>query len=124
MKLSWWIFAALIAVACPLNANADDTTHSVAIGGAGSDKCASWTEDRGASSGPAKQASERRTEWISGFFSAVNFFAEPNGSLHGGIDDRDGMLGWIDNYCREHPSDPLFVAAADLVFDLRNHPRP
>lgn len=52
------------------------------------------------------------------------FFAEPAGNLHGGIDDRDGMLRGIDSYCRAHPRDPLFAAAANLVLLLKNQAAP
>jgi hypothetical protein len=116
---AWWMLAALIVLACPAGAQ----TRMAAIGGAGRETCAAWTEDRGAASESARLANERRIEWISGFFSAVNVFADSSGSLHGGIDDRDGMLAWIDNFCREHPNDPLWGAAANLVLDLRNRSR-
>jgi hypothetical protein len=99
------------------------TTHAVAVGGAGRDSCAIWIKDRGGASEPSVLASQKRIEWISGFFSAVNLFTQPSGNLPGGIDDIDGMLGWIDTHCRSKPDEPLWAAAADLVLDLKNHPR-
>ena len=123
MKASWWMLAASIAIASPVGSYAADSTRSSAIGGSGRDACSAWVKDRSARSESAKQATQRRIEWVSGFFSAVNVFIDPSGNLHGSIDDLNGMLGWVDNYCRGHPSDPLFAVAADLFFDLRNHPR-
>jgi hypothetical protein len=123
MKPSCWVLAASIVTAFPVCASDDPSIHKVSIGGSGANPCSAWTQDRSGTTDAARQASQSRIDWISGFFSAVNLFAEQFGSLHGGIDDRDGMIAWIDTYCQEHPTDPLFVAAGDLVFDLRNHPR-
>jgi len=122
MKRLGLVLAAWIAI-FPICGRADPPTHRVAVGGSGQDSCSAWTQGRSATTDEARYASQSRIDWISGFFTAVNFFAEPSGSLHGGIDDRDGMIAWIDNYCRANPADPLFVAATDLVFDLRNNPR-
>lgn len=122
MKPSWWLLSVLIAVAYAGSAQAQ-STRAVNIGGTGRDPCAVWSEDRNATAEPARQASERQIEWVTGFLSAVNLFNDPSGNLKGGIDDRDGMLVWIDNYCSTHPREPLWAVAADFVLDLRNHPR-
>lgn len=100
-----------------------DSVRSVAISGAGGDRCAAWVSDRRGTSAAAQAASLGRIEWISGFLSGVNLFADPSGHLKGGVDDPDGVLGWIDNYCLAHPAAPLWAAAGALVLDLRNHPR-
>lgn len=100
-----------------------DSGRSVAIGGAGRDACSAWLSDRGSTSTSAKAASKARIEWISGFLSGVNLFAESSGHLKGGVDDPEGVNKWIDNYCRAHPTDPLWAAVGNLVLDLRNHPR-
>jgi hypothetical protein len=101
-----------------------DPLRSVAIGGAGRDACSAWVLDRGATSSSAQAAaSQGRIEWISGFLSGVNVFADRSGNLKGGVNNPDGVLAWIDKYCGTHPTDPLWVAASALVLDLRNHPR-
>jgi hypothetical protein len=100
-----------------------DSVRSVAIGGAGRDACSAWVLDRGATSTLAQAASKGRIEWIFGFLSGVNVFADRSGNLKGGVDDPDGVLGWVDKYCHTHPTDPLWTAAGALVLDLRNHPR-
>jgi hypothetical protein len=122
MKRSLYLLVAIGFFVSPVLAD-DGTTHSVSVGGAGTDLCSLWAKDRAADSEQSKKDTERRIEWISGFFSAVNFFTSSSGNLHGGIDDRDGMLSWIDKHCQANPNDPLFAASIDLVFDLRNHPR-
>lgn len=122
MRSYGWLLATLIMASSASGVGAQGA-RSVNIGDAGRDTCAAWSQDRDAASDTARQAKERRVEWVLGFFSAVNFFNNQDGNLHGGIDDQNGMLAWIDNYCGGHPKDPLFVAAVDLVFDLRNNPR-
>lgn len=113
-----WVLAVFLMAASAAGAPAQ-SLQSVAIGGTGRDPCSAWTQDRAGTTDAARESSLRRIEWVSGYFSAVNFFTTTSGSLHGGIDDRDGMIGWIDNYCRDHPAEPLFAAATDLVFQLR-----
>ena len=98
-------------------------TRSLDVSGAGTEPCADWTEARGGTSEEANRDSQRRIEWVLGFLTAVNMFTERSGSLHGGIDDREGALSWIDNHCLTNPKDPLFAAVADLVFDLKSRNR-
>lgn len=115
------VFGAVLML-CTSLARAD-TERSVAVSGAGRDACSAWLSDRSSTSASAEAASQARIEWISGFLSGVNLFAESSGHLKGGVDDPDGVKKWIDNYCRAHPTDPLWVAVGDLVLDLRNHQR-
>jgi len=100
-----------------------DPLRSVSIAGAGRDSCSKWLSDRAATSTEARAATQARIEWISGFLSAVNLFADRSGNLKGGIDALDAALKWIDSYCSAHPVDPLWTAAGTLVLDLRNHAR-
>ena len=93
------------------------------IGGVGRDPCSAWVSGRGTTTPSAEAASQARIEWISGFLSAVNVFADRSGNLKGGVDDTDGVIRWIDKYCRAHPTDPLWTAAGALVLDLKNSPR-
>ena len=102
---------------------ADAPTYTVAIAGVGTDKCSVWVSDPGATSASSQETIKRRIEWLFGFLSGVNLFGERSGHLKGGVDDPDGALKWIDNYCRAHPEDPVWAAAGALVLDLRNHPR-
>ena len=81
MRASSWVFAASIMVAFPVHASADSSIHKVSIGGSGSDPCSGWTQDRSATTDAQKQARQGRIDWISGFFFAVNLFAESSGSM-------------------------------------------
>ena len=101
----------------------EGTTYSVAISGAGIDKCAVWLSDRSATSDSSLAANKVRIAWLTGFLSGVNLFGERSGHLKGGVDDPNGTLGWIDNYCRANLGDQLWQAAGAFVLDLRNHPR-
>jgi hypothetical protein len=114
---------ALGCLAASASAQMANSVRSVAVGGAGRDACSAWVADRGATSTAAQAATQGRIEWISGFLSGVNLFADRSGNLKGGVDDQNGALGWIDRYCRAHQTDPLWAAAGALVLDLRNHPR-
>jgi hypothetical protein len=117
------ILLATTVMALPVDAYAQ-TTHAVAIGGAGRDSCANWIKDREDTSQASKLANQQRIEWVSGFFSAVNLFTEASGNLTGGIDDLNGMLNGIDTHCRAAPNKPLWAAAGDLVLELKNKPHP
>jgi len=117
------IFVASVVAVLPLDAHAQ-TTHALSVGGAGRESCAIWTKAREGTSDQSQLDNQKQIEWVTGFFTAVNLLTQSSGSLHGGIDDQDGMLSWIDTHCRANPNDPLFAAAADLFLDLKNHPRP
>ena len=109
--------------AIPASGQLADTPRSVAVSGAGTDSCSAWVSDRGSTSAQAQAANQTRAEWLNGFLSGVNLFADSSGHLKGGVDDPKGVVAWIDKYCAARPTDPLFVAAASLVMDLRNFPR-
>jgi len=113
----------IVVLLVSISTAAADPVHSVAIGGAGSDACSTWMADRSPAPPLTQAISQSRVQWILGFLSGVNLFGQRSGELKGGVDDPKGALLWIDNYCGAHPTDPLFAAAAALVFDLRNHPR-
>lgn len=100
-----------------------DSIRSVSIGGVGRDPCSAWVLGRATTTPSAEAASQTRIEWISGFLSAVNVFADRSGNLKGGVDDPDGVIRWIDKYCGAHPTDPLWTAAGALVLDLKNSSR-
>jgi hypothetical protein len=75
--------------------------------GAASESCSGWTT--------ARQANNTRSwvneQWVLGFLSGVGYVGHQNGldPLNGM--DEQGVVAWIDNYCREHSLDALVVAA-------------
>jgi len=52
------------------------------------------------------------SQWLSGFFSAHNTFADEN--LFQGI-DIEGLVAWVQNYCRENPLALVNAAAYSAV---------
>jgi hypothetical protein len=88
----------LIGAAIDLSAKADDNRYiHVELLGAGASSCGTWTADRS-----AKTANDD-VQWVLGFLSAYNTFGpDPSHNISHST-DVNGVLGWIDNYCREHP---------------------
>jgi hypothetical protein len=68
MKPLWWALAAFIVIAFPVRASDDPSIHKVSIGGSGANPCSAWTQDRSGTTDAARQASQSRIDWISGFF--------------------------------------------------------
>jgi hypothetical protein len=86
----------------------------VTIWGAGSVSCGSWTK-------AAKNDLLRPDyiEWLLGFLSGYNWHALHTPSEAVSAADQNAVIGWIDNYCSNHPLDPLTVAADHLIYELR-----
>jgi 2-methylcitrate dehydratase PrpD len=63
--------------------------------------------------------------WVQGFLTATNVFFTGSSDLSHGTDS-EGIMAWVDNYCKEHPLETLATAAVDLVFQLmaRGGPAP
>lgn len=49
--------------------------------------------------------------WVSGFLTGVGLGLEPKGVDPLNNTDFYGVAGWIDNYCGQHPIDPIVKAA-------------
>jgi hypothetical protein len=61
--------------------------------------------------------------WILGFIAAYNDFVhtqEPasNAGIDVGIEN-DPLISWIDQYCRAHPQDAIYVVSTALINDLK-----
>ena len=80
-----------------------------AIYGAGTFSCGNWLANRRG----AEQFSYNA--WLLGWVSAAGHY-----EAHGPLRDTDSsaLIAWVDNYCREHPLDQIFDAAAGLVETL------
>jgi len=98
--------ALLIFLVCSIPASAIETI------GTGLQSCGQWTEDR---------TSRRPQAWVDANW-VLGFIVGARWSGHNdwgkGI-DVDGLLGWIDNYCRSHPLSNMTNAAAELVIELQ-----
>lgn len=79
----------------------------------GNDSCANWTQNR-ANRGSRTQALEG---WVLGYLTAYNAYVEPNGRVDPTV-NATAALGWIDNYCREHPLDHILDATIKLIDEM------
>jgi hypothetical protein len=77
--------------------------------GAGGKSCGAWTSEKANS--PA--SSYQNQQWVLGFVSGAGW--SENRSYEA---DADGMLGWIDNYCKENPLKDIGDTAAALIYEL------
>jgi hypothetical protein len=80
------------------------------------DSCGAWLEARRKSSTQAGFQSQ----WVAGYLSGTN--AESNGPDFLVETDFDGLMAWIDNYCRSHPLEKVGIAAVNLLEYLRSRP--
>jgi hypothetical protein len=58
-------------------------------------------------------------QWVAGYLSAANnvaFVNDKEDVLKGS--DFDGLMAWIDNYCRANPLDTVEKAAVQLLAEL------
>jgi len=84
--------------------------------GEGNSSCGKWLVDR-------KPSAESRDpyvwfkmyDWVLGWLSAANYYDahEPLRQT-----DYDGVVAWLDKYCRAHPHNIIQEAAASLVDEL------
>jgi hypothetical protein len=84
-----------------------------AVFGEGLDSCGQWTQARQTPSAKAGFMAQ----WIAGFLSGRNLESPSADFLMG--TDFDGLMGWIDNYCKTHPLDSITAAAFQLTDELR-----
>ncbi len=88
--------------------------HDAVIIGAGSNPCLRWTEARTTAAGLPQYAG-----WVLGFVSAGNVYAMNASAKMPGSEYPEGLLLWMDMYCRDHPETPIYRAAIPLVNQLR-----
>jgi len=74
--------------------------------GPGTASCGKWTKENGSELGYMYMG------WVLGFVTAADIFKDLD------LTDAAGMKAFIDNYCRQHPTDPLSRATAHLVVHL------
>jgi hypothetical protein len=89
---------------------------SVRIIGAGVDSCGAWIEDR---SHRPSVASEQDVQWVLGFLSGVAVVNGTDLNPLNGV-DAYGVMGWMDNFCRENPLLPISTAATRFY---KEHPK-
>jgi hypothetical protein len=107
----------------------------IVVFGQGTVSCGAWTQERQANS----HAGGLAAQWVAGYLSGMNealnmgpdqakaLSATPNAlafsdALEG--TDFDGLMAWMDNYCRADPLSKLYNAAYQLLRELRSRARP
>jgi hypothetical protein len=76
--------------------------------------CGTWLAERGARDW-CEHLWPDDLEWVLGWVSAAGYYNGQRGLRH---TDHDAVSAWLDNYCREHPLNELYEAAAVLVYEL------
>jgi hypothetical protein len=88
--------------------------------GQGNISCSLWLEGRQTDS----PSSASRTAWILGFISAFNQYGlQSQGADVSEGKNTDELMGWIDNYCRQHQGDDLHTASEAFIDDFRQRNR-
>ena len=93
-------------------AEADNGKYTVY--GVGGQSCGGWI-----AASTDQEERNFHASWLLGWISAAGYY-DVRGSLKD--TDSDALIAWTDNYCRDHPLDTLFVAAAALVRKLAKPP--
>jgi len=98
------------------SAQADNVVNAV---GFQQTSCGSWTQAR------ANHQSAGMEFWAMGFVSGANVARAKEDAIDilKDVGDAEGLLSWIDNYCRSKPLELFPIAAAYLVIELRERAR-
>ena len=105
------VVAAIMLEAARLEASAQDR---IIFGEAGT-SCRTWTQARQTRSRKAGLSAQ----WVAGYLSGSNVEADHPADVLVGT-DFDGLMAWIDNYCRANPFDLVGTAALKLFDELKS----
>jgi hypothetical protein len=100
------VSVALTLLGFPSAIGADENLNYTAFG-IGLKSCGSYTEAR------KSDVELRFVDWLAGYFTALNRVTLHTHNLIGNT-DFDGATGWLDNYCKDHPTE-RFGGAADSL---------
>jgi hypothetical protein len=105
------ILAAVAVILFAGTAGAADNGNYTAMGW-GNGSCGSWTAARRT---PQGMQARGNGEWVLGFLSGAGAMGLSQGydPLHG--TDPEGVLAWVDNYCRDHPLESIAEAASAFI---------
>jgi hypothetical protein len=113
--------AIVVTSAMGQNASKQSANEKTFLGGAGATKCSKWLIQRHSAPGHDPVFEFGLLSWVSGFVSGANLVdtTTVGGSSEFlfGFADED-VFARVDFYCREHPSDILYRAAAFVTADL------
>jgi hypothetical protein len=108
------MFSAIIlaAASVPAAAETGDDGGRLVIG-QGANSCWAWTRSH-----EAKAATQGLyTQWVAGFVSGVSWEADEPDILT--RMDSDGLMAWMNDYCKANPLAKVTTGAAMLVQELR-----
>ena len=107
----------LLAASVPAAAETRDDGGRLGIG-QGANSCWAWTRSH-----RAKAATQDLyTQWVAGFVSGLNWNTDDPDILT--EMDFDGLMAWVDNYCKATPLANVATGAALLVHVLRERAQP
>jgi hypothetical protein len=86
------------------------SANAKVIMGAGAASCGAWSKPRD------MDDKFKNSQWLLGFLSGIN--DANNGPDFLSHTDADGVIAWVDNYCRQHPLDHIVEAASKLATEL------
>ena len=81
--------------------------------GQGANSCWAWTRSQEAKA----SAQGLYAQWVAGFVSGVNWDTDEPDIL--AEMDVDGLVAWVDSYCKANPLAKVTTGAAMLVQELR-----
>ena len=75
--------------------------------------CGTWTNT-------PKDSPQREVfrKWVFGFLSGANWANENSKADFLQGTDPEGLIAWVDNYCRSNPLNGLARATQELVYEL------
>ena len=111
--LSRTVFS-LIFITLPFAAFAVDGKGFYNTKGSGTNSCAKWTAEKQTDS----LLYAAFNQWVLGYITAVNSEAWHESADVAEGTDNAGLLGWIDNYCANHPLDNVTAAASALTREM------
>jgi hypothetical protein len=109
-------YVALAVAALSIQASAQPMGSKLVFG-QGMNSCGGWTQARQSRSASAGLSAQ----WVAGYLSGLNVEStslDPRDDPLLGT-DFDGLMAWIDNYCRSHPLESIAIAADKLMDELR-----
>ena len=111
-------FSVLAGVCLMVMATAQASAEPrLALGQGVATSCGTWTQARQARTVQAGLAAQ----WVAGWLSGRNNEDGTTDFLVG--TDFDGLMAWIDNYCRSNPLDTVGTAALRLTTELLSRAR-
>jgi hypothetical protein len=88
--------------------------------GAGSNKCSDWTKAH-ASGLYDTPLAIWQDQWIVGYVSSVNRWADANHDVAGEFTN-ESLLRLVGEYCSKYPDYSIEIAAAELIAALKRYP--